>query len=90
VTMRSSVVDPKFQLKKEIGFELEKRFPDRFVPRYSMVMFHLLPYAEAFSRGQTQQDILNQLVQSVDSIDEVDFTQAEQMILEQLEAVELD
>ena len=25
-TMRSSVIDPKFQLKKDLGFELEKRF----------------------------------------------------------------
>ena len=32
ITMRSSVADPLFQLKKEIGFELEKRLPDRFVP----------------------------------------------------------
>ncbi len=47
VTMRESVADPKFQLKKELGFELEQRFPSRFVPRYSMVMFHLLPYAVA-------------------------------------------
>lgn len=90
VTMRSSVVDPKFQLKKEVGFELENRFPDRFVPRYSMVMFHLLPYAEAFSRGQIQQDILSRLVEGVDSFDAVDFDQAERLVLDQLEPVKLD
>jgi kynurenine 3-monooxygenase len=90
VTMRSSVIDPKFQLKKELGFELETRFPDRFVPRYSMVMFHLLPYAEAFSRGQIQQEILDELVEGADSIEQVDFTKAEQLILQQLSLVELD
>jgi kynurenine 3-monooxygenase len=90
VTMRSSVVDPKFQLKKELGFELERRFPDRFVPRYSMVMFHLLPYAEAFSRGKTQQHILDQLVEGVESLEGVDLASAERMILEQLPPVELD
>ena len=34
---------------------LERRFPDRFIPRYSMVMFHPeIPYAEALRRGAIQ------------------------------------
>ena len=83
-TMRSSVIDPKFHLKKELGFELEKRFPDRFMPRYSMVMFQLLPYAEAFDRGQKQKAILNRLVENQDSVDDVDFALAKQLIEQQL------
>lgn len=83
-TMRSSVIDPKFQLKKELGFELEKRFPDRFMPRYSMVMFHLIPYAEAFQRGQKQIAILNQLVEDQTSVADVDFELARQLIQQQL------
>jgi len=83
-TMRSSVIDPKFQLKKELGFELEKLFPDRFMPRYSMVMFHLIPYAEAFQRGQKQTAILNQLVENQTSIADVDFDLAKQLIQQQL------
>ena len=84
VTMRSSVADPKFQLKKELGFELEKRFPDRFVPRYSMVMFRLIPYAQARQRGEVQEAILSELVGNAKTIDDVDFTEAEQMILQRL------
>lgn len=84
VTMRASVADPKFQLKKELGFELEKRFPTRFVPRYSLVMFHLIPYAEAFARGKVQQQILTQLTKSASSVDAVDFALAEQLVVEQL------
>lgn len=84
VTMRSSVADPKFQLKKEIGFELEKRFPTRFVPRYSMVMFRLIPYAEAMQRGVIQQEILGELVAGAKSIDDVDFAKAENKILRRL------
>jgi kynurenine 3-monooxygenase len=90
VTMRSSVSDPKFQLKKEIGFKLEKRFPDRFVPRYSMVMFHLLPYASAFERGKVQQAILDELVQGVDDINDVDFELAKSLVEERLAVVQLD
>jgi kynurenine 3-monooxygenase len=90
VTMRSSVSDPKFQLKKEIGFKLEKQFPDRFVPRYSMVMFHLLPYASAFERGKVQQAILDELVQGIDDINDVDFELAKSLVEERLAVVQLD
>lgn len=89
VTMRESVADPKFQLKKELGFELEQRFPDRFVPRYSMVMFHLLPYVSAMARGGIQQAILSELVEGVADISEVDFEKAGRLIHEQLPAVDL-
>jgi kynurenine 3-monooxygenase len=84
VTMRSSVIDPKFQLKKELGFELERRFPDRFIPRYSMVMFHLIPYREALERGEFQQAILDELVAGKTAIDEIDFELAESLIKKQL------
>jgi kynurenine 3-monooxygenase len=39
------------QLKKDLSFRLEERHPGRFIPRYSMVMFHTIPYAEAKRRG---------------------------------------
>lgn len=90
ITMRSSVADPNFQLKKEIGFELEKKFPNRFVPRYSMVMFHLIPYADAYQRGKIQQQILSELVEGISSIDQVDFDKAESLVKERLSVVELD
>lgn len=80
ITMRSSVIDPKFQLKKELGFELEKRFPGQFIPRYSMVMFHLIPYREALDRGKIQQAILNELVEGKTSIDEINFQQAATLV----------
>ena len=84
VTMRDSVTDPKFSLKKAVGFELEKRFPERFIPRYSMVMFHLVPYATALSRGAIQQQILEQLTENVSSIDQIDFGLAEKLVEQRL------
>ena len=46
--MRDTVRDPKFHLQKALSLELERRYPERFVPRYSMVMFHdEIPYALA-------------------------------------------
>lgn len=57
--MRDAVLDPVFQRRKALGERLEREFPDRFIPRYSMVMFHPgIGYAEALRRGAVQQEIL--------------------------------
>jgi kynurenine 3-monooxygenase len=85
VEMRSTVRDPKFALKKALSFRLEERFPDRFVPRYSMVMFHSIPYADAQERGLVQEAILEELVEGVDAVDRVDLERARELIVERLE-----
>ena len=60
--MRDTVLDPGFIRRKAMAMELERRFPDRFIPRYSMVMFHPeIPYAEAQRRGAVQARILMEL-----------------------------
>ena len=90
VTMRDSVMDEQFQLKKEVGFELERKHPDRFIPRYSMVMFHSIGYAEAFDRGKLQDELLNEVTSGKDSIDEVDLDAAAKLVEERLVPVKLD
>jgi kynurenine 3-monooxygenase len=62
VEMRDTVRDPTFLRRKALAMELERRFPDRFIPRYSMVMFHPeISYAEALRRGQAQESVLEEL-----------------------------
>ena len=80
IEMRDTVRDPKFSLKKELAWKLEELYPDTFIPRYSMVMFHLLPYAEAYRRGKIQAAILDELTEFATSVDDVDFGQAEILI----------
>ena len=59
--MRDGVRDPAFERRAALSFELERRFPGRFIPRYSMVMFHPeIGYAEAERRGQLQAAILGE------------------------------
>jgi kynurenine 3-monooxygenase len=84
VEMRSTVREPKFQLKKDLAFRLEERHPGRFIPRYSMVMFHTLPYAEAQRRGAIQEAILDELTRGAASVDQVDLARADQLIAERL------
>jgi kynurenine 3-monooxygenase len=79
VEMRDTVRNPKYVLQKELGFELERRLPNRFIPRYSMVMFHAeIPYAEAQQRGAIQAELLDELTRQVDSLDQIDIDAAEQ------------
>ena len=62
IEMRDTVRDPRFERFKSLSVDLERRFPDRFIPRYSMVMFHPeIPYAEALRRGNVQAEILAEL-----------------------------
>jgi len=84
VEMRSTVREPKFQLKKDLSFRLEERHPGLFIPRYSMVMFHTIPYAEAKRRGAIQEEILDELTSRAASLDEVDLARADRLIAERL------
>ncbi len=80
IVMRDSVRDPNYQLKKEIGFELERMFPQQFIPRYSMVMFHRIPYQIVLERGLVQEKILDKLVRGIHHAKDFDKTRAESAI----------
>jgi kynurenine 3-monooxygenase len=85
VEMRDTVRNPTFLLQKSLSLELERRFPQRFVPRYSMVMFHdEVPYSIAFERGRIQTLILSELTRHAQSLADVDFDEAERLIVSQL------
>ena len=86
--MRERVADPKFQLQQALSLELERRFPKRFIPRYSMVMFHHeIPYRTALQRGTVQAEILAELTaRAVSSLADVDLVRAEREICARLPA----
>ena len=74
VEMRDTVRDPRFHLKKALAFALEARVPDRFVPRYSMVMVHAdIGYATALDRGRVQAELLERWTAGASSLDEIDI-----------------
>jgi len=77
IEMRDTVRDPKFALRKELAFELERQLPDNFIPRYSMVMFHSdIPYAVARERGETQRQLLREFTADAERLSEVDLKAA--------------
>jgi len=81
--MRDAVLDARFVRRQALARALEQRFPDRFIPRYSMVMFHPeIPYAEALHRGALQAQLLDELDPGAG--DEPDPARAEQLGRERL------
>ena len=65
IEMRDSVNDPNYKIKRELEFELENKLWDRFVPRYSMVSFHEIPYSEVLRRGVTQSKLMDSFIKGV-------------------------
>jgi kynurenine 3-monooxygenase len=81
--MRDAVLDAGFLRRRQIALGLERRFPERFIPRYSMVMFHPeIPYAEALRRGAVQAQLLDELDRGPGA--EPDAELAERLVRERL------
>jgi len=81
VEMRDKVNDPDYLLKRQLALLLAERFPDHFRPRYNMVMFSAIPYADAFRRGDQQAAMLTELVAGHSSVDDIDMAAAEAAVL---------
>jgi kynurenine 3-monooxygenase len=84
VEMRDSVADPAFLLRRELGRVLAERNPDRFKPRYSMVTFTRMPYAEAFARGAAQDALLRDLAAGRQNLAGIDLAAADARVRAEL------
>ena len=79
--MRERVADPRFRLQQSLALELERRYPRRFIPRYSMVMFHHeISYRTAQQRGRVQTELLAELTADAQSLADVDYARAERLV----------
>jgi kynurenine 3-monooxygenase len=88
IEMRDRVADPSFLFRKKAELVLQEKYPERFVPKYSMVTFLRVPYATALKRGQVQDRILTELCQHIDRIEELDWAKAKKMIHHELTPLE--
>ncbi len=62
IEMRDLVGDPKFLLRKKIAAHFSKKYPDQFLPLYSMVTFSHTPYAEALREGKAQDELFERIL----------------------------
>ena len=84
VEMRDRVGDPHFLFRKKVELALESKYPQLFVPKYSMVTFHRIPYATALQRGRVQDLMLTNLCDGITRIEELDWNRAEGLIRSEL------
>jgi kynurenine 3-monooxygenase len=88
VEMRDLVADPRFLFRKRVELALEEKYPQKFVPKYAMVTFHRIPYTTAKKRGEIQDRILSEIC-TVNTIEDLDWRKADELIQTQLEPLEL-
>jgi kynurenine 3-monooxygenase len=89
--MREGVRAPQFPPRRALELRLEQLFPNRFIPRYSMVMFHHeIPYRTALDRGKIQSRLLADLTAAADTLQDVDYDRAEREINRELSPISLD
>jgi len=77
IEMRDRVDDADYRLQRELELLLARRHPERFVPRYSQVMFQRVPYAEAQAAGRRQRALLVELTRGCERIEQVDLAAAD-------------
>ena len=66
IEMRDLTADPQFLLRKKIEAHLHQRYPDRWIPLYSMVTFTHIPYEEALRIGKVQDKIMAEVMMRPD------------------------
>ncbi|MBI5727121.1 MAG: FAD-dependent monooxygenase [Ignavibacteriales bacterium] len=84
IEMRDLVADERFQLKKKIESLLYKKYPEVFIPKYTMVTFLRVPYSTALKRGRIQESILHELSEGISSPENIDLDFARRLISERL------
>ena len=85
IEMRDGVLDAKYLLKKKISYVLENQYHKRFIPRYSMVSFHTIPYKNVYQIGKAQDKILDILIARGFTEKNIDFKLADRLITKQLD-----
>ena len=78
--MRDHVNDPEYKKRRNMELKLERMFPDQFIPRYSMVSFHQIPYAEVYQRGEKQFKIISDVLKADPSGQSIDKAMVEEML----------
>ncbi|MBD78907.1 MAG: kynurenine 3-monooxygenase [Crocinitomicaceae bacterium] len=84
IEMRDLVGDEMFLLRKKIENRIYDKYPDKWVPLYSMVTFTHTPYADALDIGKKQRKIMDEVMSRSDIKDTWDSEEVEREILSRL------
>jgi kynurenine 3-monooxygenase len=85
IEMRDLVGDKKFLLRKKIEALINKKYPDRWIPQYTLVTFSPdVEYAEAQRQGRHHNVIMNKVMEMPGIEEKWNSTEAEELILSML------
>jgi kynurenine 3-monooxygenase len=85
IEMRDKTADPKFLLQKRIEARFSEKYPDKWVPLYSMVTYSPhIRYSTALKEGERQQSIMDKIMSRPDIEKLWDSEIVEKQILESL------
>lgn len=84
IEMRDRVDDPDYKLKRGIEAELQARHPDRYMPRYALVTFSAMPYAQVERHDRLQQALIDELARGLARAADTDWQRAAQWVHERL------
>jgi len=76
VEMRDSVGNPQFLKRKQIEARLHEKYPDKWIPLYSMVTFSHIPYHKALAMGVEQDKVMAQAMEKYPldtDLDDIDY-----------------
>ncbi|HRG58928.1 MAG TPA: NAD(P)/FAD-dependent oxidoreductase [Bacteroidia bacterium] len=85
IEMRDLVADPMFLLRKKIEAKFNEKYPEKWIPAYSMVTFSPhIRYSEALKKGQFQDKIMDEVMQMPNITNTWDSNEIEQFMLDKL------
>lgn len=81
IVMRDKTADPKFLLQKKIELKFSKKYPEKWLPLYSMVTFSDIRYSEAWKIGHQQEELMKEIMAMPNIADRWDSEEVEQKML---------
>ncbi len=81
IEMRDLTGDRDFLLRKKIETWFSSRYPNKWLPLYSMITFNHIPYAKALAEGKRQNRIMDRIMQMPHIYDKWQSSEVEQNIL---------
>lgn len=82
IEMRDKTADPKFLLQKKIEARFSAKYPDKWIPLYSMVTYSpQIRYSTAMKEGARQEEIMKGIMAMPGIEQKWDSEEVEQMIL---------
>ena len=81
IVMRDKTADPKFLLQKKIELHFSKKYPEKWLPLYSMVSFSNIRYSDAWKIGQHQDTLMQQIMKIPNIEDKWDSKEIEDKML---------